>query len=319
MPTYIILTALLIVLILGYFKLANHFNIIDKPNHRSSHSIITIRGGGILFPVAAILWFLVYGFSSPLAMAGLVIMAVVSFLDDINPLSSKVRILAHLIAVSLLFLQLQLFGLPWLLILFAYIFTIGWINAFNFMDGINGITALYSLVGLSTFYYLNHSIHFVPNDLILLLTISVLIFLFFNARKKAKTFAGDVGSVSMAFLLAWFMVSLMLKTGRVEYILCFAVYGIDSVVTILFRLVRKENIFEAHRSHLYQYLSNELQWPHVVVSGIYSISQLAINALTIWLLSSEKMNWITFSGLFIFLTLVYLLVRLRVQHKIHNY
>lgn len=120
----------------------------------------------------------------------------------------------------------------------------------------------------------------------------------------------------MAYLLAWLMISLMLKTGRIEYILFFAVYGIDTVVTIIYRLKRRENIFEAHRSHLYQFLSNEKRWPHVLVSAVYGITQLCINIIAIWLISERLMNMMVFIGIFIILTLLYLIIRVSVKKRI---
>lgn len=307
------------ILLLGYIKIADHFNIIDTPNERSSHKNNPIRGGGIVFPVAAFFWFLIYGFNQPWIMLALLLLAIVSFLDDVITLTSKIRIIVHLITVSLLFWQLQLFEIPWYGVILAYIVTIGWINAFNFMDGINGITAFYGLVALSTFAWLNSSMDFVSQHLIILLMLSVLVFSFFNARKRAKTFAGDVGSVSLAFLLAWFMILLILKTGRLEYILLFSVYGIDSTITILFRLLQRENIFKAHRTHLYQFLSNELQWPHVLVSGIYGIIQAGINFFVIILISENYMNWQVFIMISLLMSAIYLIIRLKITKKLqHN-
>ncbi len=309
MLLYIIAFIIFVVILLGYFKIADHFNIIDKPNERSSHKHITIRGGGIVFPAAAFLWFLMYGFNQPWIIFALLLLATVSFLDDAKTLSSKIRITIHFIAVSVLFWQIQLFDLPWYYILLAYLLVTGWINAFNFMDGINGITAFYGLVALGTFAWLNQSMHFVSQDLIILLIFSVLIFSFFNARHRAKTFAGDVGSVSLAFLLAWFIVSLIIKTGRFEYILLFAVYGIDTVFTIIHRLQQRENIFEAHRTHLYQFLSNEFQWPHIIVSGIYCVIQLGINYIAIKLIAENRMNWQIFILFLLVLSSIYLVAR----------
>jgi len=262
------------------------------------------------------MWFLMFGYQNPWATLGLILMAAVSFADDLMHLSSILRIVVHLTAVALLFWQFSVFNLPWPALLAALIFTIGWINAFNFMDGINGITAFYALVALGTFLYLNFSVSFVSGDLIILLIISVLIFIFFNARKKALTFAGDVGSISLAFMLAWMMISLMLKSGVIVYILFFVVYGIDTVVTIVIRLIKKENIFKAHRTHLYQYLSNELGWPHLSVSAIYAFIQLIINILTITLIRERMMTKFVF---LLFITLpgvIYLVIRYFVIRRV---
>ena len=164
--------------------------------------------------------------------------------------------------------------------------------------------------------WLNQSIQFLPQHLINYLIFSVLIFSYFNLRKKAKTFAGDVGSVSMAFILAWFMISLIINTGRIEYILFFAVYGIDTVFTIFYRMKRRENIFEAHRSHLYQYLSNELKWSHVLVSAIYGIVQIVINIITIALIFSGNMNWLVFILFLLLLAAGYLILRHQISGRI---
>ncbi|SHF43803.1 UDP-N-acetylmuramyl pentapeptide phosphotransferase/UDP-N-acetylglucosamine-1-phosphate transferase [Mariniphaga anaerophila] len=310
MTNFIIAFIILAILLPVYFKIAAHFNIVDKPNERSSHSKLTIRGGGIVFPAAAFLWFVMYGFNQPFIILALGLMSVVSFLDDILTLSSKIRILIHFVSVSILFWQLHIFGLPWYGIFAIYLIVIGWINAFNFMDGINGITAFYGLVSLGTIAWLNKTLEFAPQNLIILLIFSVLIFSFFNARKKAKTFAGDVGSVSMAFLLAWFIISLIMKTGRLEYILLVSVYGVDSAVTIIIRLLQRENIFQAHRTHLYQYLSNEVRLPHVFVSAIYATAQAGINILTLILISGNKMNLQLCLVFILVLTIVYLTIRL---------
>ena len=318
MLLYFVVFAILVIILRLYFIIADHFNIIDKPNERSSHSQLTIRGGGILFPVAGFIWFMFYGFSESWIILAMLLLAIISFLDDILSLSSGLRILTHFTAVSLLFWQLHIFGLPWYIIVLTYLFTIGWINAFNFMDGINGITVFYSLTTLGSFLWINSNINFVQTQLLIVLILSALVFTFYNARVRAITFAGDVGSVTMAFLLAWFMISLIFKTGHVEYILFFAVYGLDSAFTIFFRLLRHENIFVAHRTHLYQYLSNEMKWPQILVAAIFSILQLIINIITIFLIETDQMNLFVFISILILLSMVYLFLRHKTVHSIQN-
>jgi UDP-N-acetylmuramyl pentapeptide phosphotransferase/UDP-N-acetylglucosamine-1-phosphate transferase len=320
MLLYTISFLILLASLLVYFKLADKFNIIDKPNERSSHSYVTIRGGGIIFTLTAVLWFVLYGFNQPYIIGSLVAIALISFLDDVMVLSNKIRISIHFLAVSILFWQLQVFQLPWYVIVITYIFTIGWINAFNFMDGINGITSFYALTTLGSMLWISQTTNFLQiengNYLLILLIVSLLIFSFFNARKRAKTFAGDIGSVGLAFLLAWFIIKLILETGRIEYILFVIVYGIDSVITIIYRLKRKENIFQAHRTHLYQYLSNEMRLPHVVVSALYAIIQLIINIITIVLIDSNMMSIKIFAAIIISLSIIYITVRHLIIQKI---
>jgi UDP-N-acetylmuramyl pentapeptide phosphotransferase/UDP-N-acetylglucosamine-1-phosphate transferase len=274
---YILFTILLFVLILVYFRIANKYNIVDKPNERSSHSKITIRGGGVLFLISVIGAGLM-NFEYWLPVMGTVIIGVISFLDDQITLSSRIRFIIHFIAVTILFYYLQIFHiLPWWEVVALYILVIGIINAYNFMDGINGITGAYSLVVLGGLQYVNlKQVSFIHADMIWFPLIACMVFLFFNFRKKARCFAGDVGSVSIAFWIIMLLIQLILLTHNWIYILFLAVYGVDSVLTIIHRLILKQNIFEAHRLHFYQLLVNERKMPHLIVSSLYAFSQLLI-------------------------------------------
>ena len=272
---------------LGYIRIAGRLNIIDKPNQRSSHHQATIRGGGMIFSVGVLLWFFSSGFNYQWFTTGVVLIAVISFLDDIYGLSTRPRLAVHLISVGLLLIDLGLAEVAWYWWLLAIVLIIGWINAFNFMDGINGITAFYTLAVLLPLYWLNHQVAFVETSLIYCVGLATLVFSYFNARKRARCFAGDVGSVSMAFILAFFLTKLILITMQWYWILLVAVYGIDSVITIVQRLGRGENIFKAHRTHLYQYLANESGYHHVFVAGLYATIQLLVSVLVILLFELE--------------------------------
>ena len=273
----------LALILLFYFRLAVQFKIIDKPNQRSSHSRITIRGGGIIFPIAFLLQALFSGFQYPLFTSGLLLFSIVSFYDDLRPLSNKIRLLVHLIAVSLLFMQTDLISHSFWIIIPVYILVIGTINAYNFMDGINGITGAYSFITILSLYFINEShISFALSEWLIVTALSLLVFNFFNFRKKAICFAGDVGSVSMAFIIIFFILLLIIKSGDLKYIGLLLFYGLDTVSTIIFRLIRRENIFEAHRSHFYQYLANVKGWPHLWVSVLYMVVQLLVNVLLIY-------------------------------------
>lgn len=311
---YLIIVVLLFLLELLYFKIADRYNIIDKPNHRSSHTSITLRGGGIIFPVAMLIA-CVLGEASIAFTVAVVLVGTVSFIDDIKPLHQLPRIASHLIAIGLVLYDLDLlqgtalFWLPVLIVL-----AIGWINAFNFMDGINGITVLYALVAIASFGWLYQDDS--SFDVLVTMGLACVVFGFFNVRKKAKTFAGDVGSVSMALFLAYFMIKLIAETGQVGYLLFFSVYGVDAVITILYRLKNKENIFQPHRSHLYQYLANEMKWSHVSVSLAYAIMQLVINGCVIMLHNNGSMTVGVFLVFLIVLAVLYLVVRIAVKKKI---
>ena len=274
---YIIVLVLLFVAELFYFKIANKFNIIDKPNERSSHSRITLRGGGIIFYFGALAYFLSNQWEYPWFMLALTLIAFISFVDDIRSTSQGLRLVFHFAAMVLMFYQWGLFSLSWWWIIIALIVCTGIINAYNFMDGINGITGGYSLVILSALAYINAEIAtFVEPALINTVLCSVLVFCFFNFRKKAKCFAGDVGSVSIAFILLFLIGRLIIKTEDFSWIVLLSVYGVDSVLTIIHRLMLHENIGLPHRKHMYQLMANELKIPHVGVSLIYMGAQALV-------------------------------------------
>jgi len=274
---YSLLLVALFVIQLLYFKLADKFNIIDKPNERSSHTKITLRGGGIIFYAGVLLYFLLSGFQYVWFFTGLTLIAFVSFADDIKPRSSKLRLLVHFFAMFLMFYQWDLFAFPWYFVLIALIVCTGIINAYNFMDGINGMIGGYSLMLMAVFWYINnYQIHFMDNDLIVFTALALIVFNFFNFRKKAKCFAGDVGAISIAFIVLFLLGLLIIKTNDFSYIVLLAVYGVDSVLTIMHRLLLKENIFDAHRKHAYQIMANELKINHIAVSFIYAVLQIFI-------------------------------------------
>lgn len=278
---YFIVFVALFVLELAYFKIADRFNIIDKPNERSSHTQITLRGGGIIFYLAALIYFIWSGFQYPWFFLGLTMMTIVSFADDILTLSNKLRLLIHFSSVLLMAYELQIFSFPWYYLIISFIIIVGVINAYNFMDGINGITACYSLAVGILLAIVNAKLEFVDQDLLLFTLLGVLVFAFFNFRTKAKSFAGDVGSVAIAFILLFAIGKLILASGNFIYILFLAVYGVDAVWTIIRRLYLRENIFEAHRSHLYQFLGNEAGVNKLLLSFLYGVVQFMLGVLTI--------------------------------------
>jgi len=306
----IILSVLFITEIL-YFKTADHFNIIDRPNHRSSHQTSTIRGGGVIFAIGALLFFFSSGFQYPYFIVGLCLISLISFLDDLFTLNNKVRFIVHILSVVLMLYQLELFGLPWYWLALSLIFVIGTINAYNFMDGINGITGGYSLVAVGTLYYINtYILSFSSNELLIYIILSLLVFNFFNFRYKAKCFAGDVGSISIAFIVLFFIFQLIVRTGNFNYLLFLTVYGLDAVTTIAFRLIRKENIFEAHRSHFYQFLANERKVSHVLVSFTYALIQLLINIIVVfWLPGSFFILLLALLSL----TIIFIIIRFSLE------
>ena len=309
---YHYLTVLLVLFagMLMYFKIADKYNIIDKPNQRSSHNCITIRGGGIIYWLAGVLFSLRHLPESIYFLIGLTLICGISFWDDISSLPNKVRIIIHFLSISLVFYGLGLYLLlPWWLLLVAYIFFVGVLNAYNFMDGINGMMGWYSFVILISLQYVNQKIvPFTKPDFINYAILASIVFLFFNFKKKAKCFAGDVGSMAISFWIVTLLLQLMLKTESFIWVLFLLLYGVDVVFTILHRLYLRQNIFEAHRLHFYQILSNECKMSHLKVSVMYAIIQLIVCAVTIYVYQTQILDGIILFILLLFpLILIYLL------------
>ena len=306
---------ILLVVELIYFRIAIRYSIIDKPNDRSSHVNHAIRGGGVIFIVSVLIWFYSREFLWPWFVVGAFAIAVVSFLDDVISLNPVVRFLVQLMAVLLLLLQIWPHTWPVYLVVIAVVVCIGALNAFNFMDGINGITGVYALVSLGSFAYIQVSqVSFTDLSLIITVSIAVLIFLFFNFRTNAQCFAGDVGSVTIAFVLIFLLLQLIYATQFFLWPLLFLVYGTDSIITIIYRIIRRENIFKPHRTHLFQYLSNELKWPHLIVSITYGAIQALFN-LILFAKLPQQQYLIPFAAAIAFVG-VYLLIRIFVTNKI---
>ena len=309
---YLLILVLLFLAELFYFYIADKYNIIDKPNERSSHTQITLRGGGIIFYLGVLVYFLISQFEYPWFMLALTLVTVISFVDDIRSISQGLRLVFHFTAMGLMFYQWELFTLPWWTVVVALIACTGIINAYNFMDGINGITGGYSLVVLGALAFINHRVvSFVEPGLIYTMLCAVLVFNFFNFRKRAKCFAGDVGSVSIAFIILFLIGKLIIDTEDFSWIVLLAVYGADSVLTIVHRLMLHENIGLPHRKHLYQIMANELKIPHVAVSLTYMLVQAIVVAGYLVL---REYGYVYLAGSILLLSILYLLFMKRFFH-----
>ncbi len=298
---YLIIAVLLIAAELLYFRIANHFNIIDRPNERSSHSSIVLRGGGIVFTLSVIVWAVVMAVQGndivpylPF-VGGLVLIAGVSFWDDVHSLPDSVRLVAQFMAMALMFWSMGIMHWDmWWIVLLALIVCVGAMNIINFMDGINGITAGYALAVLVPLLLLNRRMGFVEGSYLVVAIIGVLVFCFFNFRPKgkAKCFAGDVGSIGIAFVLLFAIGRLIVQTGDVTYLTLLLVYGVDGCCTIIHRIMLHENLGQAHRKHAYQLMANELGMSHVVVSLLYMLMQLVVSLGFIYLCPNKMLaHW----------------------------
>ncbi|QXP66981.1 glycosyltransferase family 4 protein [Polaribacter sp. AHE13PA] len=278
MEKNLIVLCILIVASFVYLKLANKFNIVDKPNERSSHTKVTIRGGGIIFPIAILLFFFLNDFQYPFFVLGLFLIAFVSFLDDIYTLSSRVRFPFQIIAISLILFQAAFPVFPLYYSVLCLVLGVAVINMFNFMDGINGITGMYSLAVLSGMYFINLNEAIVHTDLIVFSGLSLLVFGFYNFRKKALFFAGDIGSIAIGMLLFFIGFLFVLKLQSPIFLLLILVYGVDTALTMLYRIVyTKESVLDPHRHHVYQKLVDVSKMSHLKVSIGYAVLQLVVN------------------------------------------
>lgn len=328
---YIIIFILLVFAELFYFKIADKFNIIDKPNERSSHSSIVLRGGGIIFSLSIFVWFLTTGGLGEWTavvnyipfLVGLLLVAGVSFWDDVQSLPDSVRLIVQFIAMGLMFWSMDIMHWDmWWIVLVALIVCVGATNVINFMDGINGITAGYALAVLAPLVQVNNKLAFIDSSFLIVAILGVLVFCLFNFRPKgkAKCFAGDVGSISIAFIMLFAIGKLVVQTQDVTYLIFLLVYGIDGCLTICHRILLHENLGEAHRKHAYQLMANELKIDHVKVSILYMSLQLAVSFGFIYLCPDSVIaHWIYLLVTLAVLTVAYVLFKKKYYHLHEEY
>ncbi len=329
--TYAIVAVVLLVLELFYFKIADKCNIIDKPNERSSHSSIVLRGGGVVFPLSMLVWAVlqvVLGNGNVVMdylpfLIGLMLIAGVSFYDDIHSLPDSVRLVAQFIAMALMFWNLDIMHWNmWWMVLLSLIVFVGATNIINFMDGINGITAGYSFAVFLPLLLMNHSMGFMDESMLVITILGIAVFSFFNFRPrgKAKCFAGDVGSVGIAFVMLFAIGKLILSTNDITWLVFLLVYGVDGCCTIIHRIMLHEKLGEAHRKHAYQLMANELGMNHVVVSLIYMGLQLIISLVMVYLIPNTPLaHWIYLVAVGVVLALAYVLLMKKYYHLHEEY
>ena len=342
MIEYIVIAIVLFIIELVYFKIADRCNIIDKPNERSSHSNIVLRGGGIIFPISILVWMALQMVNGEWLMVkdylpfvvGLVLICGVSFWDDVKSLPDSVRLMAQFVAMALMFWSMFGFQnsgfmvLDWYwrvaVIIVALIVCVGASNIINFMDGINGITGAYAMASLIPLYILNNGVNggFVDNSFIITMMLADVVFCYFNFRPrgKAKCFAGDVGSLGVAFILLFLIGSKVMQTGDITYLVFLVVYGVDGVLTICHRIMLHENLGQAHRKHAFQLMANELKMSHITVSLIYACLQLAISLGFIYLVPNNILaHWTYLLSSIVVLSVAYVLFKKKYYHLHEEY
>ena len=207
-------------------------------------------------------------------------------------------------------------------VVMGLIIFVGASNIINFMDGINGITGGYALASLIPIYVLNREMGFVEESLVLTVILADIVFCFFNFRPKgkAKCFAGDVGSIGIAFILLFLIGRLVMVTGDVSYFIFLLVYGVDGCLTICHRIMLHENLGEAHRKHAFQLMANELKIGHVTVSLIYMALQMAVSLGFIYLCPDNTVaHWIYLVVALIVLAIAYILFKKKYYHLHEEY
>ncbi|WP_028620516.1 MraY family glycosyltransferase [Pseudomonas sp. Ant30-3] len=293
LPVAMLLSLLLTAVLRRY---ALNRSIIDIPNARSSHSVPTPRGGGVAIVLSFLLSlvFLAILGLQPAAQAVALIgsgflIAVIGFMDDHGHIAARWRLLGHfLAAVWVLF---WLGGLP-ALILFGFSIDLGWLgtalaavylvwmlNLYNFMDGIDGLASLEAIcacIGLALSYYLTgqDALMWAP----LMLTMTVAGFLYWNFP-PARIFMGDAGSGFLGIILGALSVQAAWVGSEFffAWLIMLGVFVVDATFTLIRRLIRGDKVYEAHRSHGYQYASRQFG-KHLPVTVAVSLINL------LWLL-----------------------------------
>lgn len=328
-----IIAFVLIIAELVYFWIADKCNIIDKPNERSSHSTIVLRGGGVIFVLGAWIWAAFFGLNYPWFLIAVTIVSALSFIDDIHSLPDSIRLVGQFIGMGLLIWQLFASSPDsmiaesslWIKVLFviaALIVCVGATNIYNFMDGINGITPGYSFAILIPLFVLNRKMGFVDESLIVVVLLANIVFSYFNFRPKgkAKCFAGDVGSVGIAFILLFMIGMLIMRTGDITWLIFMVVYGVDGCCTIVHRIMLHENLGQAHRKHVFQLMANELKNGHMTVTFFYMILQLAISLVFVLVIPDTALaHWIYLGAVLVVLIVGYVLFMKKYYHLHEEY
>lgn len=276
-------------------------SLMDVPNERSSHSVATPRGGGVAIVLSALAglallehagWLLGPDFRA-LAGAGILV-ALVGFLDDHGHVAARWRLLAHFAAAAWLLYGLhgipsiELFGVAvstgWVLQALGTLYVVWLLNLYNFMDGIDGIASIEAItvcVGGALIYALMGRAELGAAPLLLALAVAG--FLYWNLP-PARIFMGDAGSGFLGVALAGFSIQAAWVARELlwSWVILLGVFVVDATVTLLRRLARGERVYQAHRSHAYQYASRRLGRHLPVTLAVGAINLLWLFPIAAW-------------------------------------
>lgn len=304
-----------ILAILVYIPIARKLNLFDVPNERSSHKKNVIRGGGVIIPFSVIIYSIFFGLQNYFII-GILLASLISFVDDITPVNAFIRLGIHFLSVGFVFMDINTnVTYSPLIVILVSVLAVAAVNAYNFMDGINGMTGLYTITIYETIFFYNYKFnHLFDSNLIIVLSIAIIIFSFYNFRTNAILFAGDVGSVSLGLIAVFYILFLVVHTKSIIFLSIIAVYGVESGLTILHRMYKGQNIFLAHRMHLFQDLVNIAGIKHLKVSLYYSIIQIIINIGMFMCIKCKFPGYLYF----IYITLVLIAAYIIIKFYIHN-
>ena len=317
--TLLYLTILYVVLMLAevvYMAIVrNRFHRLLSANTYGFNGRRSVTGGGFIFYPAIVSAAFASGLEevAMVMVVGAAVLWIVSFIDDCHSLSVILRLIVQgaVTAVAMWWLA------PGNWCFFAYAFIMGMVvvNAFNFMDGINGMLTMYSVVVLMSllvvFLFLSTftgSLYILPAALL----VAVLVLGVFNVVRMDEVLSGDVGSIVMGFSVAWLMAVAMTVTGDYTVPVLVAVYIVDVLMTICRRIIARENIFSSHQTHLYQRLSSAGVVRHHRVALGYCGTQLVIN--TAWLLIPVGVHDVFAVAVFVVLLIAYAYVSAKIAH-----
>lgn len=312
-----------------FLKFAHAFGFVAHPNDRSSHGAPTVTAMGVLIPISVI----IYNFWRPGDISsgffyGFLLVSLISFIDDIYFLKHSLRLICQIVGLGLMIYELpfQSDGVEMISIgLAGMLLGIGVINAYNFMDGVNGMLTLHCIAVLLSLLYLNETYSsveglakpFASSAYIINVIVPLVIFSFFNVRAHAKAFIGDVGAISIAFIILQLMFLLLLNSGNYTYLLLFSVFGADAGLTVCYKLILGENIFVPHRDFVFKKLVHIKGLSHLKVSLYYLLFQVLINAAIIFLVPAHPKLSSQLAILFIG-TLFLISLYIYLQHKLNR-